>query len=100
MSEPTEPPAPALFSTITGWPRRGVSFSAMMRATVSVEPPAENGTTSLMGLAGQDCAREAAGKRRDAVRRGRQAGFQSHFHTSFSTRMKFPPRSFLMRSGL
>jgi hypothetical protein len=28
----------------------------MMRATVSVEPPAVKGTTSLTGFVGQDCA--------------------------------------------
>ena len=31
---------PPLFSTITCWPSSPVSFSATMRAAVSVEPPA------------------------------------------------------------
>jgi hypothetical protein len=36
------PPAPALFSTITGCPIFSESFFAMMRAAVSVPPPAAN----------------------------------------------------------
>jgi hypothetical protein len=33
-------PAPGLFSTITGWPSRSLSQLPMIRATMSVEPPA------------------------------------------------------------
>ncbi len=46
------PDAPGLFSITTGTFRRGPSFSAMMRALVSVALPGENGTTMVMGLSG------------------------------------------------
>ncbi len=36
---PTIPPAPRRFSTITGWPSVAGSFSARMRAIVSVTLP-------------------------------------------------------------
>src|SRR6185295_11465460 len=39
------PPAPALFSTTTGWPRFSPSFFAMMREAVSVPPPGAKPTT-------------------------------------------------------
>jgi hypothetical protein len=37
---------------ITGWPDRSVSFCPTMRASVSVDPPGENGTTIRTGLVG------------------------------------------------
>ena len=43
------PPAPALFSTTTVVPRSGPSFSASVRATESVPPPAGKPTISLTG---------------------------------------------------
>jgi hypothetical protein len=46
------PPALGLFSTITGWPRDFSMAWARVRATVSVGPPAENGTTMVTGLVG------------------------------------------------
>ena len=52
MSVPMLPPAPGLFSMITGWPRRSVSLPATARADRSVEPAGGKGTTSLMGLVG------------------------------------------------
>ena len=51
-SAPIEPPPPALFSTSTCWPKAPPSFSATMRATMSVVPPGANGTTSRTGLDG------------------------------------------------
>jgi predicted carbohydrate-binding protein with CBM5 and CBM33 domain len=54
------PPAPARFSTTTGWPSEADSFSATRRATTSVEPPAGNGTTIRTGRDGKVCA--ATGK--------------------------------------
>ena len=45
-------PAPVLFSTITGWPRRLPRGSARVRAMMSVAPPGENGTTMVTGLLG------------------------------------------------
>src|SRR5258708_988904 len=50
------PPAPATFSTITGWPSEAFMWSPTMRATMSVMPPAGNGTTSVTGFDGNDCA--------------------------------------------
>src|SRR3954469_4443299 len=50
------PPAPVTFSTTTVWPRFFVIRSAMMRAIVSVGPPAENGTTIETGRVGKFCA--------------------------------------------
>src|SRR6476469_2541841 len=53
---PVVPPAPGEFSTITGWPRCGRMPSAMMRAMVSVDPPAASGTRIVTGRDGKDCA--------------------------------------------
>ncbi len=39
ISVPMMVPPPGLLSTITGWPNKTESFSATMRAEVSVEPP-------------------------------------------------------------
>src|SRR5215510_12712658 len=50
------PPAPPTFSMITGWPRIGRIFSAMMRAVTSVEPPGGNGTISVIWRDGKVCA--------------------------------------------
>src|SRR6185436_1926523 len=50
------PPAPPWFSTMTGWPRIGRIFSAMMRAATSVEPPGGNGTTEVICRDGKVCA--------------------------------------------
>src|SRR5690606_9736147 len=46
------PPAPARFSTTTVWPRVGRMASASERATLSVGPPAANGTIILIGRSG------------------------------------------------
>src|SRR5262245_58612625 len=46
------PLAPARFSTTTVWPRLSDIFSARMRATTSVPPPAEKPTSILIGLSG------------------------------------------------
>src|SRR5690606_38508905 len=50
------PPAPALFSTRTVWPSVGRMASASERATLSVGPPAENGTTRVTGFEGKSAA--------------------------------------------
>jgi hypothetical protein len=52
MSAPMLPPAPALFSTTMGCPSSSVIRAPMMRATVSVGPPAANETTSRIGFEG------------------------------------------------
>src|SRR5262245_22417629 len=49
-------PAPGLFSITTCWPQIRDSRSAVMRATVSVDPPGAYGTTMRTGRAGQSCA--------------------------------------------
>src|ERR1700694_1342921 len=53
------PPAPVTFSTTTVCPRLFVIRSAMIRAIVSVGPPAENGTTIVTGRVGKFCANAA-----------------------------------------
>src|SRR5215470_9292059 len=53
---PLLPPAPPTFSTSTGWPIRGASFSASRREITSVVPPAANGTTMRTGWSGHACA--------------------------------------------
>src|SRR5215831_7421403 len=52
-------PAPGLFSITTCWPQILDSRSAVMRATVSVDPPGAYGTTRT-GRVGQ--ARASAGR--------------------------------------
>jgi hypothetical protein len=46
-----------LLSTTNGCPNARCSSGASARATMSVVPPAANGTTMRTGRAGQDCAR-------------------------------------------
>src|ERR1700679_109635 len=50
------PPAPGIFSTTTGWPSARAIRSLTTRATVSVGPPALNGTTTVMGRDGKSSA--------------------------------------------
>src|SRR5512134_3083531 len=47
------PPAPAVFSTTTDWPRVFDIPCASPRPTRSVGPPAVNGTTIVMGFEGK-----------------------------------------------
>src|SRR6185503_13855135 len=61
-STPSMPPAPARFSTTTGWPRIFSSAGCMARATASVLPPAGNGTKKRSGLSGHGCAQEGPGE--------------------------------------
>src|SRR5690606_14195455 len=44
--------APALFSTTTGTPRMSENLGAMMRATISLEPPGGKPTTRVTGWDG------------------------------------------------
>jgi hypothetical protein len=46
------PPAPGLFSMITGWPSRSLRPFAVKRAALSVLPPGENGTIQVIGRFG------------------------------------------------
>src|SRR5438876_1006796 len=50
------PPAPPMFSTMTGWPSWLLKPSATMRAIASVDPPAAKGATIVMGRIGQSSA--------------------------------------------
>src|SRR5258708_13848703 len=47
---------PGRVSITTGWPSRSPRFAATARGEMSVEPAGGNGTISLMGLVGYDCA--------------------------------------------
>src|SRR5262245_44201160 len=53
------PPDPGLFSTRNGWPSTSDNFSATIRATTSVPPPAPNPTRMRTGLPGQISASAA-----------------------------------------
>ena len=50
---PIMPPAPARFSTTTGWPRISLMTGATARAVTSTLPPAENGTMIRIGSLGK-----------------------------------------------
>src|SRR6266849_5284178 len=50
------PFAPDRLSTMTGVPKDSESFWVIRRPKTSAGPPAGNGTTSLIGLVGNDCA--------------------------------------------
>src|SRR5262249_5334042 len=56
---PMVPAAPAVFSMRTLCPSAGPMPCATMRATVSVGPPAANGTTIMIGRDGELCAAAA-----------------------------------------
>src|SRR3989344_3508771 len=66
------PPAPTLFSTITGWPRALDSGSLNVRAVRSGEDPAGKPTMILSGLGGP--ARGAGGGAGPGVGGGRAGG--------------------------
>src|SRR3982751_2019170 len=59
------PLAPGLLSTMIGCPRSCVSFGCTVRATMSDEPPAVNGTMIVTGRSGKSA--EAAVARRSAA---------------------------------
>src|ERR1700704_264842 len=54
------PPAPGRFSTSTAWPSCALSFSATVRAMMSVALPGVNGTIACTGFDGHACAQAAA----------------------------------------
>src|SRR5256885_1937757 len=58
------PPAPVVFSTSTFWPSALVMRCAMIRAMVSVGPPAENGTMIVTGCVGNSWAPAANASRK------------------------------------
>jgi len=47
-----EPPAPALLSTMNGWPSAACRRSATTRAAISVACPGGQGTITFTGLLG------------------------------------------------
>ena len=49
---PVVPPAPATFSTTNCWPSAFEKYSPVMRAMMSVGPPAANGTMIVTGRDG------------------------------------------------
>src|SRR5436305_14666245 len=57
VAGPTVPPPPALLSVAIGWPRCLEAASAIARIEMSVEPPAGQGTISVIGLVGYSCAK-------------------------------------------
>ena len=66
---PSVPPAPPWFSTKTE-PSGPRIFSAHWRPTMSFTPPAENGTTSLIGRSGYfACAKAGEGSAAEAAAR-------------------------------
>src|SRR5512134_3170159 len=78
---PMLPPAPARFSTSTGWPSAAESLSPSARAVTSVEPPGGYGTMSRTGLDGQPCACGASAQSettRANSRRGRARTLQGN----------------------
>ena len=56
VAGPTVPPPPALLSTAIGWPMIFDALSAIARIAMSVDPPAGQGTISVIGLVGYSCA--------------------------------------------
>ena len=63
------PPAPGLFSTITGWPISLEIDSARMRATTSIVPPGGAGTMIFTGLLVQACRQRRGGDRQQGRQR-------------------------------
>ena len=62
-SEPVMPPPPGTFSMMICWPSVSPSVGCRMRASVSIGPPAANGTTMVIGRLGQSWALDAGGER-------------------------------------
>jgi len=61
---PIVPEAPGTFSIRICWPRRSARRGITMRAPASTPPPAPNGTTTVIGLSGQEpCAATGASGR-------------------------------------
>src|SRR5262249_29238355 len=63
------PPAPARFSTSTGWPSDAASGGAIARAIVSVVPPADAPTSSLIGWVGYSAALHGGPAKNTGARR-------------------------------
>ena len=74
------PPPPGTFSMMICWPSVSPSAGCRMRASVSIGPPAANGTTMVIGRLGQSCALRAGGERGERCGNG----------SSLQKRMKAP----------
>src|SRR5882672_4498172 len=61
------PPAPSLFSITTVWPRVLDIDAPSVRATVSVGPPAADGTTIVSGRVGYPCPSAAGAQPASAI---------------------------------
>ena len=59
-SMPITLPPPGRFSITIGWPSALLTCGSMMRARLSVPPPAPNGTTRRIARVGYDCAKAGA----------------------------------------
>src|SRR4051812_27033714 len=68
VAAPMVPPAPPWFSTSTGWPIDSCMRCATRRATMSVVPPAGNGTMMRSGFEGNDWPKTTIGKNSSARR--------------------------------
>ncbi len=60
------PPPPGWFSMMIGLPSVSPKVGCRTRASVSIGPPAANGTTMVTGRLGQSSARAAPGTARTA----------------------------------
>src|SRR6266516_953488 len=78
------PLAPGLFSMMTFCPIRGLSLSAMRRATRSVGPPAGKATTRRTMREGKSCARVCAAARQDSATSARAVFERIGNHISIS----------------
>src|ERR1700759_4375947 len=56
VAGPTVPAPPALLAMTMGWPMNFEALSAIARIEISVDPPAGQGTISVIGLVGYSCA--------------------------------------------
>src|SRR6478735_6017337 len=72
------PPAPARFSTTTVWPNFTCMWVARMRAKRSAEPPAPNGTTMVICLAGQSWAQAGAAPTSPAIKAANNRRMRPH----------------------
>src|SRR5690349_7261715 len=88
---PSMPPAPGLFSTMIGWPRWREAISESLRRCVSVEPPAGQGTMSVIGRVGYVSAAPALA--------GRIAARASMHAASFGNLIAASPLSFGLHVG-
>src|SRR5262245_7422008 len=71
---PRLPPAPGLFSTVTGWPRIFCISLAVARVAMSTAPAGVNGTTMRIAFVGKACAKTVSGNSRAIANRRSTGG--------------------------